>query len=217
MIQIKNRFTDEIIHKNNFASIRECVEDVVRRKISLAYADLTNADLSSADLADADLSGANLTRADLSGANLTDADLSGANLADADLTNTKMPGKPVALPPIGEAIVGFKKLCDGVVIKVEVPADAQRVSTWKNRKCRASALKVLEVVSFGHGRCEQTGLPHNPHEIPTDRMPGLHDRSFIYKLGETHHPDRFDPDEREDCRPGLHFFTTLEEAEEWRW
>ena len=50
----------------------------------------------------------------------------------------------------------------------------------------------------------------------SDHMPGLHDPDFVYKLGETHRPDLFDPDERHDCRPGLHFFTTFSEAENWR-
>jgi hypothetical protein len=89
------------------------------------------------------------------------------------------------------------------VIKVEIPADADRVSTWINRKCRASALRVIEVMQ-------------NPLNIPTDRMPGWRNQLFVYKLGELHFPDQFDSDERADCRPGLHFFMTLEEAEWWR-
>jgi hypothetical protein len=68
----------------------------------------------------------------------------------------------------------------------------------------------------------------NPNNILTDHMPGWRNQSFVYslakpetcgeagdKLGELHYPDQFDPDEREDCLPGLHFFMTLEEAMGW--
>ena len=61
MIQIKNRFTDEII---------KTVDD--------------------ANLRDADLIGANLRDADLRGANLRDANLRYADLRNADLTNAEI-------------------------------------------------------------------------------------------------------------------------------
>lgn len=232
MIQIRNRLSDKIIHQGDFENIRECVEDALKNGISLVRADLrfanlSDADLSGANLIGADLSGAcllntnlshanlsyanligsNLNHANLANTNLGDADLINANLNDAclinaNLTNTKMPDKPVILPSIGEAVIGFKKLRYGVVVKVEVPADTQRVSTWASRKCRASALRVIEMMQ-------------NPQNIPTDHMPGLYDPGFVYRLGELHHPDQFDPDERDDCLPGLHFFMTLGEAEEW--
>jgi hypothetical protein len=270
MIQIKNKYTQEIIHEGDFATLRDCVEDAVQKGISLAWANLAGANLTDANLTCAHLKNANLALANLAGAdlyfanlyranladanlayarlygadlvcanlinanltnanlrranlenanlvnaNLTNANLAGANLKNANLTKAKMPDKPVILPPVGETIIGFKKLQDHVVIKVEVPADADRVSTWINRKCRASALRVIEVMQ-------------NPNNIPTDHMPGLHDPNFVYslakpetcgeagdKMGELHLPDQFDPDDRDDCRPGLHFFMTLEEAMSW--
>jgi hypothetical protein len=232
MTQIKNRYSDEIIHECDFETFKDCVEDAVRKGTSLAYANLKNANLYDADLAYASLYRANLENANLKGANLAganlyyanlknanlalanlknanleNADLEGANLAfanlkNANLENAKMPDKPIVLPPVGETIVGFKKLRYDIVIKVGVPADADRVSTWINRKCRASALRVIEVMQ-------------NPDNIPTDCMPGWRNQSFAYKLGELHHPDQFDPDERLDCHPGLHFFMTLEEAMKW--
>jgi hypothetical protein len=182
MIQIENRFTGEVIHQGDFETVRDCVEDAVQKGISLT--------------------GANLENANLENANLENANLKNANLAFANLEDAKMPNKPVILPPVGETIIGFKKLKHDVVIKVEVPADADRVSTWINRKCRASALRVIEVIS-------------NPNNIPTDCMPGWRHSTFIYKLGELYFPHEFDSDERDDCRPGLHFFMTPEEAMDW--
>ena len=65
MIQIRNRFTNDVILEVN---------------------DLSDADLSGADLSYANLSDANLSGANLIGANLIDANLRGANLSDANLS-----------------------------------------------------------------------------------------------------------------------------------
>ena len=81
-IQIKNRRTDEVIFKykceNN--TIKNTVEEAVKRGVNLSYANLKGADLSEANLVnieleDADLSFANLTHANLSNANLKKANL----------------------------------------------------------------------------------------------------------------------------------------------
>lgn len=61
MVDIKNRFTGEVIYRLDSANLRG--------------ADLRDANLSGADLSGADLRGANLIRADLSGANLSGADI----------------------------------------------------------------------------------------------------------------------------------------------
>ena len=59
-IQIKNRYTDEVIFeyecKNN--TIKKTVEEAVKRSINLSYANLKRADLSSANLKVAKLSNA---------------------------------------------------------------------------------------------------------------------------------------------------------------
>jgi hypothetical protein len=199
-----------------FANLKNAnLENANLISTNLYRANLENTYLAYANLSGANLKNANLACADLEGANLAYANLANADLENANLTNAKMPDKPVILPSVGEAIIGFKKLANNIVIKVEIPADADRVTTWKSRKCRASALRVIEVMQ-------------NPDNISTDCMPGWYDQSFVYslakpetsgeagdKLGELHHPDQFDSDGRLDCRPGLHFFMTLEEAVEW--
>lgn len=38
---------------------------------------------------------------------------------------------------------------------------------------------------------------------------------FVYKVGATVKPDRFDPDWRNECAPGIHFFITRIEAENY--
>jgi hypothetical protein len=71
MIQIKNRYTENVIKEVNV--------------VSLVNTDLRGADLWCADLRGADLRGADLLGADLWGADLLGADLGGANLLDTDL------------------------------------------------------------------------------------------------------------------------------------
>jgi len=90
------------IYKDESTTIKECVENAVKRNISLSEANLSKADLSEADLSEADLSGADLSeaklfradlfRADLFRADLSGADLSEANLRGADLSRANLRG-----------------------------------------------------------------------------------------------------------------------------
>jgi uncharacterized protein YjbI with pentapeptide repeats len=72
-IQIKNRWTGEIIFESEKTTWKEVVEEAKNNG--------------------ADLSGADLRGANLRGANLCGANLSGANLRGAELCNAKFYGK----------------------------------------------------------------------------------------------------------------------------
>ena len=94
-MQIKNRFTGEILFESKHETVRECVEAAVAKGADLAGARLTEADLAEADLtgarlAEADLTGAYLARANLTRANLTGAYLTGAYLARANLVGANL-------------------------------------------------------------------------------------------------------------------------------
>jgi len=78
IIEIKNRFNDEVIFSCEAETIKEAVEKAVDEE----------ADLSKANLSKANLSWADLSWADLSWADLSEADLSEANLSKANLSNT---------------------------------------------------------------------------------------------------------------------------------
>jgi len=75
-IEIKHRFTGEIIIAGEYADLKAAVVD---KKANLSGADLSRANLYGANLSGANLYGANLYGADLYGANLYGADLSRAN------------------------------------------------------------------------------------------------------------------------------------------
>ena len=88
-IEIKNRWTGEVIYSSNKTTYKEAVED---GKADLSGAYLSGADLRGADLSGANLRGAYLSEADLSGANLREADLSGAYLSEANLRGANLCG-----------------------------------------------------------------------------------------------------------------------------
>jgi uncharacterized protein YjbI with pentapeptide repeats len=158
----------------------------------LSYAVLRGADLHDADLRYADLSNADLSYAVLRGADLHDADLSYANLSGAVLRGAEnipaLAAAQLAILSDGE-IFGYKKLANGSVAKLRIPADAQR-SNATGRKCRCDFADVLE----GEGHSQ-------------------HDPDFYYRVGERVQCHEWDPDRWSECGGGIHFFLTREEAE----
>lgn len=162
-------------------------------------ANLRNADLSNADLRDADLRGANLRCANLSNADLSDADLSGASI-DQMMWDIYTVFYPLQCPESG-SYIGYKK-ASGLVVELEIPADARR-SSATSRKCRASKAKVLSITDIdGNPGCDQ---------VRSDYDPG-----FVYALGETVEVSDFDDDRWNECSTGIHHFITREEAVKYR-
>jgi uncharacterized protein YjbI with pentapeptide repeats len=99
MIQIKNRFTGEVIKTIDADTLRYAgLSRAFLRYADLRYADLSYAFLSDADLRGADLRGADLRRANLSGADLRRANLSGADLSGAELSGAKGLDATIKMP-----------------------------------------------------------------------------------------------------------------------
>lgn len=180
---------------------------------NLHDADLHGADLSDAYLCGAYLCGADLSDANLHGANLSDADLRYADLSDADLRDANHVQLSIAktsiLPDEGD-IIGWKKawtdgtmLPKSVIVKLLIPADAQR-SNATGRKCRASTARVLDLQ-------DKQG-----NSLPSDTTAySGYDTDFTYKKGETVHVENFDTNRWNECAPGIHFFITRIEAVEY--
>jgi hypothetical protein len=182
---------------------------------NLSYANLRNADLRNADLRGADLYGANLSGAYLSYANLSGAYLSDANLSYANLRYANLSGAylsdanlggavgllTLATPPEAGAFVAFKKV-HGAVLKLEISGG--RTGSYVGRKCRAERAKVIEVVKQLEG--------YDPEALRSFKDPG-----FVYRINETVTVPGWDPDKRIECAPGIHFFMTQAEAEDFEW
>ena len=186
----------------------------------LRGADLFGANLRGADLSDADLRCANLSNADLRGANLSDADLFGANLRGANLRNADLRNAdlcradlcgasidqmmwniytvfyPLQCPESG-SYIGYKK-ASGLVVELEIPADARR-SSATSRKCRASKAKVLSI----------TDINGNP---AGGQVKSNYDPNFVYAIGETVEVTDFDDNRWNECSTGIHHFITRAEA-----
>ena len=190
------------------------------RRADLRRADLRRADLSDADLSDADLRDADLRGADLRGADLRDADLSDADLSDADLRGADLRGANLHCAylsntfidkmmwniytafyqlqcPESGSYIGYKK-ARGLIVELEIPADAQR-SSATSRKCRASKAKVLSI----------TDIDGNPGY---DQVSSDYDSDFVYARGETVEVSDFDDNRWNECSTGIHHFITREEA-----
>ena len=166
----------------------------------LSGANLSGAHLSGADLSGAKLGGANLSGADLSDANLGGANLGGANLGGANLSGANLRGATGAelamarTRIVGEGqLIGWKKCTNGVIVKLSIPADAQRSHAW-SRKCRAEFADVLEVIGA------EVGISQ-------------HDGETQYTVGQRVTPDAWCDDWTQECASGIHFYITRIEAE----
>ena len=180
------------------------------RDANLRCADLRNANLRCADLRNADLRNADLCRADLRNADLCNADLCDANLRNADLCdadlrcasmdqmiwNIHTAFYPLQCPDSG-SYIGYKK-ASGLVVELEIPADARR-SSATSRKCRASKAKVLSI----------TDINGNPGG---DQVRSNFDPNFVYAIGETVEVTDFDDNRWNECSTGIHHFITRAEA-----
>ena len=174
--------------------------DADLRGANLRCANLSNADLSDADLRDADLRGANLRCANLRDANLRDADLRNADLCEASIDqmmwNIYTVFYPLQCPESG-SYIGYKK-ASGLVVELEIPADARR-SSATSRKCRASKAKVLSI----------TDINGNP---AGGQVKSNYDPNFVYAIGETVEVTDFDDNRWNECSTGIHHFITRAEA-----
>ncbi len=170
------------------------LQDANLRDANLQDANLQDANLRGANLRDANLQDANLRDANLRGANLQGADLWGANLRGANLQGADFDPIPKLtewhiVPQIG-AFIGFKKLANGTIATLSIPADAYRTSSPVGRKCRAEFIDVLE----GNGKSS-------------------YDSSVVYEPGKRIYPDKYDGDWRVECSNGIHFYISHKEAE----
>ena len=199
MIEILHQYTNAVLYKSETASsVSHAVSEAVKSDANLRSAYLRSANLSGADLRSADLSGADLRSAYLRSANLSGADLRSANLSGAYLRSAKeipaIAAAQTTIAPEGE-LIGWKKCCGGVIVKLRIPADSKR-SNSTGRKCRAEFVDVIEVSGSGIGI-------------------SMRDCETKYIAGTRVTCDAWCEDRWQECAGGIHFFITREEAEDY--
>lgn len=155
---------------------------------NLRGVDFREANLKGANLRWANLSGANLKEACLEGADLEGADLKDAYLVGADLTNAKLPDFQLPAGPM----VGYKKVEGGVILTLVI--SGERTACLISNKCRCRSAKVLSADAKG------------------TEFRSIYNPRFIYRIGETVTAENWSDDITVECRPGIHFFRTYEEA-----
>ena len=135
-------------------------------------------------------------------ANLSCANLSRANLSVA-LYDTKTLWPEFQIVPDSGPFWLWKLLSNDIIAHLEVPAEAARVSST-GRKCRAEFARVLGLFAK-----DGTPLPANAvgRSVTTCYAP------VEYRRGEIVRPDKWDPDFRVECAPGIHGFLRRAEAE----
>ena len=150
-----------------------------------------------ADLSDSNLRYSDMRGSNLRGSNLRGSILRGSNLSDSDLRGSILPA--FLIVPQQGSFIAWKK-ASGVVVKLEIPADAKRCNSLVGRKCRAEFVRVLAI---------------DGDTTPGKSVNGSHNHSIIYTVGGITRPDKYDDDIRVECTNGIHFFITYEEAKEY--
>ena len=184
-IQIKNRFTGNIIFEHECTTILDCLKEAIKQQKNLT---------------DADLRGAYLTDADLRGAYLRGADLRGAYLTGAYLHEWK---HQIWIIPEEGSFVAWKKCRDEIIAKLEIPVRSKRTCNFKNRKCRAEYVRTIALYGL------------KGKKLKIKKAIGQHDENTVYEVGKITRADSFDDDLRVDCTHGIHFFVTKQEAINW--
>ena len=227
-IEIKHRWTNEIIHSIEADTLVEAVQMLVKSRAYLRDADLSRADLRGAylrdaDLIDADLRGAYLIDADLRGAYLIDADLSGANLSGANLSGANLRGANLRGAYLIDADLSRANLSGAdnaelaIAMTIITPAGALVVY----KKCRhdkGEAIVTLRIPeearrSNASGRKCRFEFADVVDTGGIEVAYSLRDGKTEYRVGQRVTCDLWDENRWNECSGGIHAFLTREEAE----
>ncbi len=184
MVEIKNRFTGEIIKKVDRADLRGA---------DLSGANLSGADLSGADLSGANLGGANLSRADLSGANL-----GGANLSEADLRGANLGGANLSRADLSGANLGGANLSEADLRGAEIefylfPSIRLLSSIFLNNLPDELTTELMRRDAWGHPYPKQFNQWANGGECPyqhEERLWQFREKRELWKSGPPKMSDR---------------------------
>ena len=152
-MDIKNRYTNEVIYHSDHETMKETVKVAVKSGADLWGANLSRANLSEANLSRANLWGANLSRANLAGANLLEAtlleatlreaNLFQANLFQANLEGANLRGanlKDTCLDPDAQLPI----LSNEEITQAGLEIDGEWVYGWRTKRSRVVGNTIYE-------------------------------------------------------------------------
>ena len=152
-MEIKNRWNGEVIYKSEKTTMREALEEAIRKNADLSSANLWSAnlryaDLRSANLRYADLWYANLGYANLGYANLGYADLRYANLGYANLGYANLPSPTMVLLAVwGE--LSPELTADLMLFDASAHPDPSAFDRWaQGGSCPYAGVKVQRAANF---------------------------------------------------------------------
>ncbi len=129
-------------------------------------------------------------------------DLHGNDFDFSNLTDClfkELPCEPAAQYMQGKIltkpIIGYKKCEDDVIVKLEIPRGAI-VFSINGRKCRTNKAKVIEIIGAKRAMSTYTYMTYYVGDEFT-----IYDFNCLYN---------------QECATGIHFFTTLAEAENYK-
>ena len=241
-IQIKHRFSHEILFEGEFESLSKAVESTVEKRVNLQGANLQGASLQRADLQGADLQGANLwgaslQGADLQGANLWGASLWGANLQGANLQRANLRGASLQGANLqganlqGASLQGASlwgaslwganlqdvKNIDLCIARTRILPEGDIIGYKKCMNDTIVKLKIPASAKRSHsfGRKCRAEFVEVLEVFGAETAVSNYDNKTIYRAGEIVRPDKWSDDWQNECDSGIHFFITKIEAENY--
>ena len=118
----------------------------------------------------------------------------------------------IKLPKRGK-VIGWKKLQDFLICKLEIPSNAKRVQVHgPSGKCRAERALVLDI-EIGDPGAREWNTAHGKDNKVNGGSSIFYQNRLYYSVGKMVEADMFDSDPTKDCSHGIHFFLTRAEAE----
>ena len=219
-------------------TIKDTVEEAVRRGISLDMASLDGASLNGASLNGASLNGASLNRASLDGASLNGASLNraslnraslyGASLNRASLYGASLNGASLDRASLyGASLYGaslYGASLDGALdipyIPLACPSDGAFIG-WKKVDDKLIQLLIPEDAKRSSAttnkcRCSKAKVLSITSLDGKSAYVSVVNESYnphvVYKVGEMVFPDSFNENRWDECSHGIHFFINKQDA-----
>jgi len=225
-------------------TIKKTVEEAVRQKVDLAFADLSGAILSGANLSGADLSYAKLRSAVLTLANLSHADLSHADLRQAVLAATNLSHTDLGDADLYGAILSITNLLGANLYgaglshtdlsdsKIDYPMDIldgeligwKKVHDFKQDSTVIIKLKILEDSKRSRAttnkyRCNKALVLEiqnlDGSKSELTKVVNTKYKTCTYQVGKIARADKWDENRFNECSHGIHFFLDRERAVEY--